>query len=129
MANFNDAPTDPAGLNGNGEAILSYTLPATKLVAWPQLVLFEPFVGVGNQVVQATLTSGGSPVAGQTIAFSHGSTALCSAPTNSKGVARCMISSPDEQLLIRTNHYTATFAANGSYSGSSSTVPVITFFW
>jgi hypothetical protein len=107
----------------------SYTVTAasTSLKAAPQLVLFEPFVGIGNQVVQATLTSGGSPLAGQTISFSDGSTHLCSAPTNSKGVARCAISSFDQALVNRNNEYTATFTATTDYTGSTSTVPAVTF--
>jgi len=114
-----------------GTATIHYTVSkaSTSLKAVPQLVFLKPFVGIGELVVQATLTSGGSPLAGQTIAFSDGSTALCSAVTNSKGVARCMISWQNELLLIRTNHYTATFAGSTNYTASSSTVPVITFFW
>ncbi len=102
---------------------------ATKLIAAPQLVLFEPFVGIGNQVVQATLTSGGSPLAGQTVYFTDGSTQLCHANTNSKGVARCTITSFDQALVNRNNQYTATFTATTGYVGSTSTVPAITFFW
>jgi hypothetical protein len=101
----------------------------TSLKAAPQLVLFEPFVGVGNEVVQATLTSGGSSLAGQTISFSDGSTPLCNAVTKSNGVARCTISGYDQLLLNRNNQYTATFAATTDYTGSSSTVPAITFLW
>ena len=112
----------------NGEPV-TITRAPTSLVAYPQLVLFEPFVGIGNQVVQAKLTSGGSPLAGQTISFSDGSTPLCSAPTKSNGIARCTISGFDQLLLNRNNHYTATFAGTTDYIGSSSTVPAITFFW
>jgi hypothetical protein len=101
----------------------------TSLKAAPQLVLFEPFVGIGNQVVQATLTSGGIPVVGQTIYFTDGLIQLCHANTNAKGVARCSISSLDQALVNRNNQYTAAFTATGAYSGSTSTVPAITFFW
>jgi hypothetical protein len=107
---------------------ISYTLPTT-LVAYPQLVIFEPFVGIGNQVVQAKLTSDGSPLAGQTVSFTDGSTALCSASTNSKGIARCTITGQNQSLLNRNNHYTATFAATSGYTGSTSTVPAIAFIW
>jgi Glycine rich protein len=107
----------------------SYTVTAasTSLKAAPQLVLFEPFVGIGNEVVQATLTSGDSPLAGQTVSFGDASMHLCSAPTNAKGVAHCAISSLDQALVNRNNEYTATFAATTDYTGSSSTVPAITF--
>jgi len=100
---------------------------STSLRAWPQLVELEPFVGVGSQTVQATLTSGGSPVAGQTVYFTDGSTALCHATTNGAGVARCYISWNDQALLYLTNHYTATFGTTTDYTGSTSTTLVVTF--
>jgi hypothetical protein len=112
----------------NAEPV-SITKTPTSLKAVPQLVLFEPFVGIGNQVVQATLTSGGIPLAGQTVYFSDGPVQLCHANTNAKGVARCTISSLDQALLNRNNQYTATFTATTNYVGSTSTVPAITFIW
>jgi hypothetical protein len=122
--------------NGNNSAVTSPTAgepvtiarASTSLVASPQLILFEPFVGVGSQVVQATLTTGGTPLAGQTISFSDGSTPLCSAVTKANGVARCTISPFDQLLLNTNNHYTATFAGTIDYIGSSSTVAAVTLF-
>jgi hypothetical protein len=113
--------------SNGGEPVTVMKVP-TSLKASPQLVLFEPFLGVGSQVVQATLTSGGSPVSGQTIYFTDGSTQLCHANTNSKGVARCTVSPSAQALLLRTNHYTATFNGGTGYVGSTSTTLVITFF-
>lgn len=55
----------------------------TSFAAWRQQVLLEPFVGVGEKFVQATLTSDCSPLFGQTVSFSDGSTPVYSAPTNS----------------------------------------------
>jgi hypothetical protein len=101
----------------------------TSLKAAPQLVLFEPFVGIGNQVVQATLTAAGVPVVGQTVYFSEGLIQLCHATTNTKGVARCTISILSQALVTRNNQYTASFTAAAGYTGSASTVPAITFFW
>ncbi|HEY1777077.1 MAG TPA: hypothetical protein VGG41_13035 [Solirubrobacteraceae bacterium] len=122
-----DGNNDPLSGDTGAEPV---TIKApTSLSAAPQLVLWEPFVGIGNQVVQATLTSNRSPLKGQTISFSDGSTPLCTAITNSQGVARCAISSLSQRLLTLNNHYTATFAATSSYLGSSSTVPAITFLW
>jgi len=97
----------------------------TKLMAWPQLVEFQPFAGVGSQVVAATLTAGGSPVSGEPIYFSAGSTALCHANTNASGFARCTISGFEQSLLERTNRYSASFAGDGSYAGSSATTGVV----
>jgi hypothetical protein len=109
--------------------VISWAIKPTKLVAWPQLVLFEPFVGIGTQVVQAQLSSGGSAFAGQTISFSDGATPLCSAPTNAQGIARCRISVFDQALVTRNNHYTASFAGTAEYAASTATVPAITFIW
>jgi hypothetical protein len=100
----------------------------TTVTASPQLVLFEPFVGVGSQVVQGTLRSGGKPLSGQTIAFTNGSTALCHATTNAAGVARCTLSLLDQSLLLRTNTYRATFAGTPDFVTSTATTPVVTFF-
>jgi hypothetical protein len=100
---------------------------STSLRAWPQLVELEPFVGVGSQIVQATLTSGGHPVSGQTIYFTSGSTALCHATTNGAGVARCAISVANQALLYRTNTYKATFTTTTDYTGSTATTLVVTF--
>jgi hypothetical protein len=101
---------------------------ATSLQAWPQLIEYEPFVGIGSGVVAATLTSGGHPVSGQTIYFTAGSTALCHANTNAAGYAICPISAANQSLLGRTNTYTATYSTTTDYTGSTSTTPVITFF-
>ena len=121
--------TDSLGQTGSTTNYYTVTGAPTSLKAAPQLVLFEPFVGVGNRVVQATLTSSGSPLAGKTMSFSDGSTPLCNAVTNSKGVARCTISGLAQSLLNRNNRYTATFPTTTDYVGSTSTVPAITFFW
>lgn len=126
---FTVTATDSLGQTSSTTNYYTVTGAPTSLKAAPQLVLFEPFVGIGNQVVQATLTGGGSPVAGQTISFTVGSMALCSAVTNSKGVARCRISGSGQSLVNRNNHYTATFAGTTNEVGSSSTVPAITFLW
>jgi hypothetical protein len=79
--------------------------------------------------VQATLTSAGKPVGGQTIYFTDGLIQLCHANANANGVARCSISRLDQALVNRNNQYTATFTATTNYLGSTSTVPAITFFW
>jgi streptogramin lyase len=117
----------PITVSATSSAITLTTAP-TSLYARPQLVFFEPFRRFGDQIVEATLTSSGSPLAGQTISFSDGSTALCSGVTDFEGVARCRVSWQDEQLLIHDEQYTASFAGTTLYSASSATVPVIPFF-
>jgi hypothetical protein len=100
----------------------------TSLTAAPQLVEFLPFAGIGSQVVQATLTSGGSPVSGVTISFSVGSTPLCTATTGLNGVARCFISPSGQARVNQANSYTATFAGNGDYLASHATTPEVVLF-
>jgi hypothetical protein len=117
----------PITVSATSSAI-TLTAAPTSLFARPPLVFFEPFPRFDDQIAQATLTSSGSPLAGQTISFSDGSTALCSAVTDSEGIAWCRVPLQDELLLIRDNQYTATFAGSTLYSGSSATVPVIPFF-
>lgn len=100
----------------------------TSLTAAPQLVEFVPFLGVGNQTVRATLTSGGSPVSGQLVSFSVGATPLCSATTNPAGVAQCKISAYGQLLVNRANSYTASFAGSSDYLASTASTPAVTFF-
>jgi hypothetical protein len=115
--------------NGTVAFQITASSPTTSLTAAPQLVEFEPFVGIGSQRVQATLTSGGSPVSGQTIYFTDGSTQLCHANTNSNGVASCVISGADQSIIEHNNRYSASYAGlPGSYLGSNATTPVVTLF-
>jgi DNA-binding beta-propeller fold protein YncE len=98
---------------------------ATALTASPQLVLFPPPNAAGLGTVSATLTANGSPVAGQTIAFSVGGTGLCSAVTGASGTASCSPSLLGELQVLLSNSYTATFAANGAYLGSTASTPAV----
>jgi hypothetical protein len=126
---FTITASNGVGANATQSFTLTVQASPTTLTAAPQLVELEPFVGVGSQVVQATLTSGGSPVAaGQLVSFSYGATPLCTATTNAAGVARCFISAAQQAALYRTNAYTASFAGNAAYKASTSTTPVVTFF-
>lgn len=100
---------------------------ATTLTAAPQVVIFPPPVGVGLGRVSATLTSGGEPVAGQTIAFSAGPHSLCSASTGSDGSATCSLSLVRELEVLAAGGYTATYAGNADYAGSTAATPAIEF--
>jgi hypothetical protein len=128
VATYNgDANNNTVTSSASGEPV-TITKAATSLKALPQLILFRPLAGVGSNVVAATLTSGGSPVVGQSVSFSDGATHLCTATTNSAGLARCTISNSGQALVLRTNSYTATFAGTTNYVGSSNTTQTITFF-
>jgi hypothetical protein len=70
----------------------------------------------------ATLTSAqGVPIAGQTLSFTTGSTALCTATTAANGTATCTATGLSGLTLDIAGSYTVTFAGNASYLGSSAT--------
>jgi hypothetical protein len=72
--------------------------------------------------VTATLTSAqGVPIAGQTLSFTSGSTALCSAVTAANGTATCTASGLSGLMMDLAGSYTVTYAGDGSYLGSSAT--------
>jgi len=125
---FTVTATDSLGETGSATNYYSVGAAGTSLKAWPQLIEFEPFVGIGSRVVAATLTSGGSPVSGQTIYFTVGSTALCHAITNAHGYATCVISGANESLVTSVNYYKASYSTTTDYTGSTATTPVVTLF-
>jgi hypothetical protein len=101
---------------------------ATSLTAAPQIDLRAPRLSVGLGRVSATLTSAGSPVGpGELVTFTVGATTLCTANTNTSGVATCNLSLKNELRVLFANSYTATFTANGSYLGSTATTQAIVF--
>ena len=116
----------------SGNQVTAYTLApttsaavTTKLTAAAQLVLFPPPPGVGLGTLSATLTSGGSPLAGRTIVFSIAWLPLCAAVTNTSGVATCGISFLPELIVLLAGGYSATFSGDASYLSSSATTPWI----
>ncbi|HEX4109458.1 MAG TPA: hypothetical protein VHX88_15080 [Solirubrobacteraceae bacterium] len=60
-------------------------------------------------------------VAGQTISFTAGSSALCSAVTNGSGVASCEFSLTGALEAVLSLGYKASYAGNATYSGTSAT--------
>jgi hypothetical protein len=124
---FSVTATDADGQSTTVTRSYKVVAASSSLEAWPQLVEFEPFVGIGSGVVAATLTSSGHPVSGQTIYFTVGSTALCHATTNAAGYAICAISPINQALLYITNHYSASYSTTTDYTGSTATTPVVTF--
>jgi hypothetical protein len=98
---------------------------ATRLIAWPQIDLDAPHSAVGVGKLSATLTSGGHPVAGQTITFNLADRQLCTEVTNANGVARCKLSPANEAKVLRANKYGANFAGNSSYQAASASTPAV----
>ena len=97
----------------------------TSLIAAPQLVLSRSPKGVGLGQVSARLTGGALPLAGRSISFSAGGKRLCDARTDAAGTAHCRLSTMAEQLLLRSNSYTARFAGRDDLKSSSAVAPVV----
>ncbi|HEY1774861.1 MAG TPA: hypothetical protein VGG41_01765 [Solirubrobacteraceae bacterium] len=110
-----------------GSTSMSACFGATKLTAAPELDLAHLALGVGANVVSATLTGGGQPVPNESISFSAGALHLCTAKTNSKGVASCRLSPTVGLLVVLTGHYSASFAGATPYEPSSASTPTIVF--
>jgi len=97
---------------------------ATTIKPTPQVVI-PGLSGVGVGHVSATLTSNNTPLAGKTVAFTAGKTKLCSAQTNTKGVATCQINVLQEVVVLLTNSYTASFVGDSNYNASTASTPAI----
>jgi hypothetical protein len=72
-------------------------------------------------VLRATLRAGSAPVSGRTVRFTSGAITLCSDVTNSSGVATCSPNLQNKPALgaINQSGYTASFAGNSNFFGSS----------
>ena len=100
-------PTDTADYNNaGGSAQITVLKAPTKLAA--------PAVSLGQVTAKLTRSDTGAPVAGETIVFSTGSTRLCSATTNTAGVATCS-PSPGNALTALLRGYQANFAGDSNY--------------
>jgi hypothetical protein len=121
-------PTGPAGsasitflvidsLNPAGTDSKTLTLTIdrgpTTIVVQPVLFKTTP-LGLPLGVVSARLTGGvpGMPLAGQTIVFTAGSTAVCTGLTGADGVASCTASVASTTAIITNLGVTATYAGN-----------------
>jgi hypothetical protein len=120
--------TNEALATGPASVTISYTVVATKAATTikpePQVIL-PKFSGAGLLHVSATLTSANTPLAGKTVAFTVKQTKLCSAQTNTSGVATCSINVLQEALVLLTNSYTASFSGDSSYTASTASTPAV----
>lgn len=89
-------------------------------------IVAHPFIGVGpppafdGNVSATLLDQFGDPVAGKTIAFASGTTALCSDDTDAAGLATCAPAAPDGLVaLVTSQGYVASFAGDETYTASS----------
>ncbi|HWF51159.1 MAG TPA: LamG-like jellyroll fold domain-containing protein [Solirubrobacteraceae bacterium] len=120
----------------------NYSFPAGNFVAGTLTVakagtsIALPSLGVVNSILAvvpaltATLTSQatGAPIAGQPIAFSFSAaprTTACTGTTNTSGVASCRSGLVSIVTVLLSSSYSASYAGNSNYAGSTATAPVV----
>lgn len=121
--NIEVTPVSDAGTNtGNGSVTITYTQARTELTRVSATK--EP----GNSLLAtATLTASGDPVAGELVTFTAGPYFLCTATTNSNGVARCLDPNARQVLGSLQKIVTATFHGDTSYYPSTGLGQIIRF--
>jgi Bacterial Ig-like domain (group 3) len=76
---------------------------------------------LSGSTVSATLTTAYGPVAGQSVAFTAGSTSLCTATTSAQGVASCSLTGVQTLDVDLNGGYTATYAGSTDYTAATAT--------
>jgi hypothetical protein len=104
------------GIFAGGGSSVSFTVARAATTIAPARLLSHLFVP------RATLrrSDDGTPIAGQTVQFSSGRLHVCSAVTDSSGVATC-----SHTIAISTAGITATYSGNADYLGSAKTAPLL----
>jgi hypothetical protein len=118
---------DPQTDNFAGDDVYTFTRAetaaqtATALEADPALIrLLPPRVTLGWVSARLTTdTDPAEPVAGATVAFTSGGTALCTAVTGSDGRASCALNLAKALKVIANGGFTATFDGSADYLSSS----------
>lgn len=101
----------------------------TSITATPAILRLSP-TNLYAFTLNATLTfqATGAGIGGQTVTFTAesaiGSTTICTATTNSAGLASCSGLASAVQIIL-ADGYTASFAGQGVYAASSTTAPLI----
>ncbi len=132
-------PASPVGgypitCSGASDPDYTFAYVAGTLTVTPAgttLVVNAP-IRVGAQIVidlrsvSGRLTTGpGTPVIGKTVAFSVGGTPICSAATDSTGVARCPMSLTKLVKVLLAGGYQGRFAGGGNLAASTDSTPLI----
>ncbi|MFL6021997.1 MAG: hypothetical protein ACJ72O_01540 [Marmoricola sp.] len=99
----------------------------TATAALLQLRISTNIVELKSGAISATLKDGtGSPIAGQSVKFTLPSgTTLCTATTNSAGVAACPTNLLYTVAMILAGRYNATFAGKDVWHGSTASASLI----
>jgi hypothetical protein len=98
----------------------------TSMTASPALLSLSP-PGVDLFTLKATLQSSGEVLSGEPVVFTAGSTTLCTATTNSGGVASCniLVDVPGLLATLLSGGYTASFPGVADYQASHAKAPLI----
>lgn len=103
----------------SGQATTTVGKGTTTLTVSPAL-LVKGKNGASTTTLKATLSAYAAPVTGRTVAFSSAGTALCSAVTDSTGIASCTLAVPSSTMKsLQKNGYAAAFAGDAQYLSSS----------
>jgi hypothetical protein len=124
------------GVSVSGPVTVTVTAGGTKVVARAAVLtynlanLLTPNGVLSLGPLFATLTTAaGVPIAGQTLVFSAvaspGGPVVCSGVTNALGVATCTPTLAGSLEVDLTGGFTATYAGNGSYTGSNGSAGLI----
>lgn len=125
---FSVTATDADAQTGKATSTYTVNRAPTYLTAPPLVLQVLPGNRLAVFEVDATLTSGAAhkPLAGESIAFSAGSTKLCSGTTNAAGTATCTYSLGGlVASALAPLTYTATFAGDANHLASSVKAPVV----
>jgi hypothetical protein len=99
---------------------------ATVLNADPIVLKLNPLTLSVLVGLNARLTSGGLPVAGQPVTFSAGATILCTGLTNANGDANCAkLLSVGQLTALLSLGYRATYAGDSTYLPSTGTAGLL----
>jgi hypothetical protein len=120
-----DAGTFNVSASYAGDALTkpaSASAPFTVSKASTTAVAATPTAGATTTTLNATLTAGGSPLSGKAMTLALGANS-CTGTTDATGTATCAVSTPASD----TATYTATFAGDNDYAGSSDSKTVTLF--
>lgn len=115
------------GGSGSASANLAVAKAATVLDARPYLAQILPGLPINLRFSAVLKTTTGQTLAGRSVSFAAGS-AACTGITNSSGVASCGVIARTLPAVILAGGYSAQFAGDTNYAGSSDTASLLSLF-
>jgi hypothetical protein len=106
---------------------LAVTRATTTLVAAPAVIkLSTVTLTLGKVSARLTYGPGGTPAVGQTVVFSAGTTALCTAVTGAGGTATCTLALVGQLATVANLGYSATFTGTPNLAPTTARGDLIT---